>query len=105
MIAAMVKTAVDTVRKAARRSSSKSGGGGNSVSFDPNLDYAEAIANTTDPQERERLLAARQAKIDALGLEGKVGSNDAVSVWNKSYRPYWVSSGQASRTRSRHRVR
>ena len=97
MIAAMVKTAVDTVRKAARRSSSKSGGGGNSVSFDPNLDYAEAIANTTDPQERERLLAARQAKIDALGLEGKVGSNDAVSVWNKSYRPYWVSSGQESR--------
>ncbi|MDR3765557.1 MAG: hypothetical protein Q3Y08_00770, partial [Butyricicoccus sp.] len=75
-------------------SSSSSSKGSSSVSFDPNFDYAEAIANTTDAAERARLLQERQAKIDAMGLEGKVGSNEAVSVWTQNYRPYWVSSGE-----------
>lgn len=74
-------------------SSSSSSKGSSSVSFDPDFDYAEAIANTTDAAERARLLKERQAKIDAMGLAGKVGSNEAVSTWTQNYRPYWVSSG------------
>ncbi len=56
------------------------------------FDYAEAIANTQDADERQQLLAERQNKIEAEGLAGKVASNDAVSTWNGSYRPYSVSS-------------
>ena len=56
------------------------------------FDYAEAIANTQDADERQQLLAERQNKIYAEGLAGKVASNDAVSTWNGSYRPYSVSS-------------
>ena len=60
-----------------------------------NFDYAEAIANTQDAGERQQLLAERQNKIEAEGLAGKVASNDAVSTWNGSYRPYSVSSTQS----------
>lgn len=56
------------------------------------FDYAEAIANTQDSDERQQLLTERQNKIDAEGLTGKVASNDAVATWNGSYRPYSVSS-------------
>lgn len=69
-------------------SSSSSGGGkvtgsasSEKVTFDPNFDYAAAIKQTSDPKERARLLAERQAKINALGLEGKVGSNAIVAGW------------------------
>ena len=51
------------------------------VTFDPDFDYAAAIKQTSDPEERARLLAERQAKINALGLEGKVGSNAIVAGW------------------------
>lgn len=102
MLSAMIGAAVKAAQKAAGSANKNKGSGGSkghagsSVPFDKDFDYAEAIANTTDAAERERLLAARQAKIDALGLEGKVGSNDAVSVWTEGYRPYWVSSGEKS---------
>lgn len=103
MIASAVKTAAQAASAVQKASSSSSGGSsggsssgssGSKVSFDPDFDYAEAIANTTDAAERARLLAERQAKIDAMGLEGKVGSNDAVSVWTENYRPYWVSGSK-----------
>ena len=86
MLSAMIGAAAKAAQKAASAANKKKGSGGSkgnagsSVSFDPDFDYAEAIANTTDAAERRRLLAERQAKIDALGLAGKVGSNDAVSV-------------------------
>ena len=102
MLSAMIGAAAKAAQKAASAANKKKGSGGSkgnagsSVSFDPDFDYAEAIANTTDAAERRRLLAERQAKIDALGLAGKVGSNDAVSVWTEGYRPYWVSSGEKS---------
>ncbi len=102
MLSAMIGAAVQAAQKAASSVNKKKGSGGSkgnsgsSVSFDPDFDYAEAIANTTDAAERRRLLAERQAKIDALGLAGKVGSNDAVSVWTEGYRPYWVSGGEKS---------
>lgn len=106
MLSGMISSAVHAAASAASAvakktgSSSKGSSGGGSktsgVSFDPDFDYAEAIANTTDPAERARLLRERQAKIDALGLAGKVGSNEAVSVWTENYRPYWVSDGRES---------
>ena len=63
--------------------------------YKDNFDYAEAIANTQDAGERQQLLAERQNKIESEGLAGKVASNDAVSTWNGSYRPYSVSSTQS----------
>lgn len=64
--------------------------------YKQNFDYSEAIANTTDSATRQQLLTERQNKIDAEGLNGKVASNEAVSTWNGSYRPYSVSSGGSS---------
>lgn len=108
MLSTMISTAIKAAQKAAsstKKSSSSSSGsssgssgssGSSSVAFDKDFDYAEAIANTSDPVRRAQLLQARQAKIDALGLEGSVGSNEAVSQWSGSYRPYWVSSGNSS---------
>ena len=108
MLSTMISTAIKAAQKAAsstKKSSSSSSGsssgssgssGSSSVAFDKDFDYAEAIANTSDPVKRAQLLQARQAKIDALGLEGLVGSNEAVSQWSGSYRPYWVSSGNSS---------
>lgn len=66
------------------------------ASYKKDFDYAEAIANTQNAGERQQLLAERQNKIDAEGLAGKVASNDAVSTWTGSYRPYSVSNGGGS---------
>lgn len=102
MLSTMISTALKVAQKAANSTkksssgSSSSSSGGSSVTYDKDFDYAEAIANTSDPVKRAQLLQARQAKIDALGLEGSVGSNEAVSQWSGSYRPYWVSSGSNS---------
>ena len=82
------------ISSCSRSSSSSSSSQKNTAAFDKDFDYANAIANTTDAAERARLLAARQAKIDALGLEGKVGSNDAVATWLGDYRPYQVASSK-----------
>ncbi|MDO4270245.1 MAG: hypothetical protein Q4C72_04875 [Eubacteriales bacterium] len=62
------------------------------ASYKKDFDYSEAIANTSDAGKRQELLAERQSKIDAEGLAGKVASNDAVSTWSGSYRPYTSSS-------------
>lgn len=70
--------------------------------YKQNFDYSEAIANTTDSATRQQLLTERQNKIDAEGLNGKVASNEAVSTWNGSYRPYSVSSGGSSGGGSSH---
>ena len=70
---------------ASKSTSSKSSGTLNSNGYRDNFDYSAAIAGTTDS-------AKRQNKIDSLGLGGKVASNDAVSTWNGTYRPYSVSS-------------
>ncbi len=102
MISGAISAAIGAASAASKKPSSSGSSGGSSssskgsgsVSFDPNFDYAEAIANTTDAAERARLLKERQAKIDAMGLAGKVGSNEAVSVWTQNYRPYWISSGE-----------
>ena len=88
MISGAISAAIGAASAASKKPSSSGSSGGSSssskgsgsVSFDPNFDYAEAIANTTDAAERARLLKERQAKIDAMGLAGKVGSNEAVSV-------------------------
>lgn len=61
-----------------------------------NFDYSEAIANSTSKDERDRLLAERQNKIDAEGLTGKVADNSAVSTWTSSYRPYYVASSSSA---------
>lgn len=96
MLSTVISTALAAAQKAAStKKSSSSGSGSSSVAFDKDFDYAEAIANTSDPVKRAQLLQARQAKIDALGLEGSVGSNEAVSQWSGSYRPYWVSDGSS----------
>lgn len=96
MLSTVISTALAAAQKAAStKKSSSSGSGSSSVAFDKDFDYAEAIANTSDPVKRAQLLQARQAKIDALGLEGSVGSNEAVSQWSGSYRPYWVSDGNS----------
>ena len=96
MLSTVISTALAAAQKAASTKKSSSGGvGSSSVAFDKDFDYAEAIANTSDPVKRAQLLQARQAKIDALGLEGSVGSNEAVSQWSGSYRPYWVSDGNS----------
>ncbi|MBP3312406.1 MAG: hypothetical protein J6L72_09260 [Butyricicoccus sp.] len=96
MLSTVISTALAAAQKAAStKKSSSSGVGSSSVAFDKDFDYAEAIANTSDPVKRAQLLQARQAKIDALGLEGSVGSNEAVSQWSGSYRPYWVSDGNS----------
>ena len=75
-----------------KSTSSKSSGTLNSNGYRDNFDYSAAIAGTTDSAKRQQLLSERQNKIDSLGLGGKVASNDAVSTWNGSYRPYSVSS-------------
>ena len=67
--------------------------------YKDNFDYSAAIANTTDSSKRQQLLSERQNKIDALGLGGKVASNDAVSTWNGDYRPYSVSSTKTGANR------
>ena len=67
--------------------------------YKDNFDYSAAIANTTDSSKRQQLLSERQNKIDALGLGGKVASNDAVSTWNGEYRPYSVSSTRTGANR------
>ncbi|MGN0136748.1 hypothetical protein [Anaerotignum sp.] len=52
-------------------SSSKSGTSGNSSGyFDPNKDYAAAIAAETDPAKRAQLIQERQNKIDAMNAAG-----------------------------------
>lgn len=77
---AAAKAAASTAAKAAgkaaggRGSSSSSGAG-----YDKDFDYAAAIMRTTDPVERERLLAARQAKINGEGLYGSVASNSVLT--------------------------
>ena len=70
-----------------------------SKGYKDNFDYSAAIAGTTDTTKRQQLLSERQNKIDALGLNGKVASNDAVSTWNGSYRPYSVSSTRSGASR------
>ena len=98
MLSTMIGAAVKAASAAAKKSSNSGGSGGTksaAVSFDKDFDYAEAIARTTDPVKRAQLLGARQAKIDALGLEGSVAGNDAVSQWSGSYGPYWVSGGNS----------
>ena len=70
-----------------------------SKGYKDNFDYSAAIAGTTDTAKRQQLLSERQNKIDALGLNGKVASNDAVSTWNGSYRPYSVSSTRSGASR------
>ena len=75
-----------------KSTSSKSSGTLNSNGYRDNFDYSAAIAGTTDSAKRQQLLSERQNKIDSLGLGGKVASNDAVSTWNGTYRPYSVSS-------------
>ena len=77
---------------ASKSTSSKSSGTLNSNGYRDNFDYSAAIAGTTDSAKRQQLLSERQNKIDSLGLGGKVASNDAVSTWNGTYRPYSVSS-------------
>lgn len=77
-----------------KSTSSKSSGTLNSNGYRDNFDYSAAIAGTTDSAKRQQLLSERQNKIDSLGLGGKVASNDAVSTWNGSYRPYSVSRQQ-----------
>ena len=77
---------------ASKSTLSKSSGTLNSNGYRDNFDYSAAIAGTTDSAKRQQLLSERQNKIDSLGLGGKVASNDAVSTWNGSYRPYSVSS-------------
>lgn len=77
---------------ASKSTSSTSFGTLNSNGYRDNFDYSAAIAGTTDSVKRQQLLSERQNKIDSLGLGGKVASNDAVSTWNGSYRPYSVSS-------------
>ena len=67
--------------------------------YKDNFDYSAAIANTSDSSERQQLLSERQNKIDALGLSGKVASNDAVSTWNGDYRPYSISSTKTGANR------
>ena len=87
-----------TVKSAASKSASSktaastSSGTLNSNGYRDNFDYSAAIAGTTDSAKRQQLLSERQNKIDSLGLGGKVASNDAVSTWNGTYRPYSVSS-------------
>ena len=77
---------------ASKSTASKSSGTLNSNGYRDNFDYSAAIAGTTDSAKRQQLLSERQNKIDSLGLGGKVASNDAVSTWNGTYRPYSVSS-------------
>ena len=77
---------------ASKSTSSTSSGTLNSNGYRDNFDYSAAIAGTTDSAKRQQLLSERQNKIDSLGLGGKVASNDAVSTWNGSYRPYSVAS-------------
>ena len=77
---------------ASKSTSSTSSGTLNSNGYRDNFDYSAAIAGTTDSAKRQQLLSERQNKIDSLGLGGKVASNDAVSTWNGTYRPYSVSS-------------
>ena len=77
---------------ASKSTSSTSSGTLNSNGYRDNFDYSAAIADTTDSAKRQQLLSERQNKIDSLGLGGKVASNDAVSTWNGTYRPYSVSS-------------
>mgnify|MGYP007061141399 CR=1 FL=1 len=87
-----------TVKSAASKSASSktaastSSGTLNCNGYRDNFDYSAAIAGTTDSAKRQQLLSERQNKIDSLGLGGKVASNDAVSTWNGTYRPYSVSS-------------
>lgn len=98
MLSTMIGAAVKAASAAAKKSRNSGGSGATkraAVSFDKDFDYAEAIARTTDPVKRAQLLGARQAKIDALGLEGSVAGNDAVSQWSGSYGPYWVSGGNS----------
>ena len=64
--------------------------------YKDNFDYSKAIAHESDAGKRQELLAERQNKIDAEGLEGKVPSNEAVSTWKGSYQPYSVSGGSSS---------
>ena len=77
---------------ASKSTSSTSSGTLNSNGYRDHFDYSAAIAGTTDSAKRQQLLSERQNKIDSLGLGGKVASNDAVSTWNGTYRPYSVSS-------------
>lgn len=63
--------------------------------YDKNTDYSELIAQETNEEKRQQLLAERQNKIDAEGLAGKVAGNEAVSTWTNGYRPYSVSSTTA----------
>ncbi|MCB6365925.1 hypothetical protein LI291_07030 [Intestinibacillus massiliensis] len=67
--------------------------------YDKGKDYSAAIAAETDAGKREQLLSERQNKIDAEGLSGKVASNEAVSTWSGSYRPYYASSGGGGASR------
>lgn len=98
MIGAAVKAAqtIAASKNNSTGSGSKSGSSTSSsaakVTFDPNLDYAAAIANTTDPAERDRLLAQRQAKMDALDLRGTYTSNE--DYMKSLNQPYWLGGLQ-----------
>lgn len=101
MLKGMIGAAIEAAQKAASAANRGSSGGkgssgGSSVSFDRDFDYAAAIAQTTDAGERERLLTARQAKMDALGMNGKVSSNGDMLQALDSTRPYWLGGGAQS---------
>lgn len=97
-IQAVQKAAASAAKGGASGSAGVSGGlsGGGSAPFDKDFDYAAAIARTTDAAERARLLDERQAKMDALGLNGKLGSNDTVQQALHASRPYWLLGGETS---------
>ena len=102
MIAAIKKAS--EMAKASKNTAKSSSSGGSSTSsgktsglFDPDFENAEAIAASDDPEQRARLLNERQAKMDALGLNGKTASNEAVSQWSGSYRPYYFTNGQETK--------
>ena len=98
MLAGMIGAAIQAAQKAsAAKGRSSSGGGASSGgSFDPDFDYAAAIAQTADPYERERLLGERQAKMDALQMHGTVKDNAQMMQDLSAARPYWLQDGFSS---------